>query len=42
MDYCKEEYGYISDCCGAIVIWGDICRDCLEHCTPVKEEEDED
>lgn len=41
MDNCKEEPGLVSDCCGAQVIWGDICGDCGEHCEPVKEDEDE-
>lgn len=21
-----------SSCCGASIIWGDICNDCKEHC----------
>jgi len=33
------EYGEVSDCCGASVIWHDICESCKEHCTPVSEEE---
>jgi len=35
------EYGVESDCCGARVIYTDICADCKEHCTPVDEEERE-
>jgi hypothetical protein len=33
------EYGVESDCCGASVIYTDICTDCKEHCTPVREDE---
>ena len=35
------EYGVESDCCGASVIYTDICADCKEHCTPVDEDEGE-
>jgi len=33
------EHGVKSDCCGAPVVWVDICEDCKEHCTPVDTEE---
>ena len=36
------EYGVEFDCCGARVIYTDICADCKEHCTPVDEDEEED
>ena len=30
---CEDcENNNLSDCCNAPVIWGDICRDCGEHC----------
>ena len=35
------EYGVESDCCGASVIYTDICIFCKEHCTPVREDEGE-
>ena len=35
------EHGVESDCCGASVVWVDICTDCKEHCTPVDLEERE-
>lgn len=31
-----------SSCCGARVITPDICADCKEHCSVVKEDEDDD
>lgn len=27
----------VSDCCGGEVVAYDICRCCLEHCTPIVE-----
>lgn len=41
MDYANKEYGYYSNCCGAEVIWTDICAACLEHCEPIDEEEED-
>lgn len=42
-DICEE--GYVSNCCGANVIWTDICNSCKEHCEPIcldeYDEEDE-
>lgn len=35
------EYGFVSSCCGADVIHGDICYDCKEHCD-LDEIEEED
>lgn len=32
----------ISDCCGAEVIWTDVCNKCGEHCEVIKEEVEED
>lgn len=29
----------ISDCCGAEVIWTDICSECREHCEAVEEDD---
>ena len=37
-----REYGLVSNCCGASVIWGDICSDCREHCDPIDEEDEND
>lgn len=34
------EYGVVSDCCGAEVIYQDLCSDCKEHCDPITEEEE--
>ena len=44
MDYPGDymEYGYVSSCCGAGVIYGDICMECKEHCGLEDEEEEED
>lgn len=42
MDYANKEYGYYSDCCGAYVIWTDICSECKEHCDPIYEEDEEE
>ena len=28
-----------SNCCGATIIWTDICSDCKEHCEPMEEED---
>ena len=27
-----DDYAEVSDCCGAEIIRGDLCSDCLEHC----------
>ena len=32
----------VSDCCGHLIIFGDICSECKEHCGEQPEEEDED
>lgn len=29
----------VSNCCGAKIIWTDICSECKEHCDPVEEED---
>ena len=29
----------LSDCCGAEVIWTDICSECKEHCEPWDEDD---
>jgi len=34
-------YGYESECCGAPIIYHDICSECGEHCDAVEDEEDE-
>jgi len=36
------EHGYVSSCCGAGVIYSDICMECKEHCDLVDDEEDEE
>ena len=36
------EHGYVSSCCGAGVIYGDICMECKEHCDLIDEDEEED
>ena len=37
------EFGMESDCCGAGIIYSDICMECKEHCDAEREdEEDED
>jgi|6_EtaG_2_1085325.scaffolds.fasta_scaffold280233_2 hypothetical protein len=33
------ELGVESDCCGASVVWVDLCTECMEHCTPVRKYE---
>ena len=38
----EYECGVVSDCCGAPVIWTDICFACREHCEPTSDEEFED
>lgn len=30
--------GWISNCCGADIKFGDICCECGEHCEPMEEE----
>ena len=35
-------WGGESECCGAPLIWGDICSECKEHSGPAEPEEDED
>ena len=37
--YDNKSYGVYSDCCGAEVIFCDICAECKEHCEPIDEEE---
>ncbi len=32
--------GRLSDCCGALIIMGDICSSCRDHCSPQEEEEE--
>ena len=35
-----EDYeGKNSNCCGAKIVWHDICSECGEHCSPEEEEE---
>ena len=34
--------GRLSDCCGALIIMGDICSDCRDHCEAQDEEEERD
>ena len=43
MEYPRDyiEYGFVSDCCGANVIHGDICMDCKDHCCLEEVEEEE-
>ena len=36
MDY-EGEY---SNCCGAPIIWSDICSDCKEHCKPMEDDDE--
>ena len=36
--YDNMEYGVVSDCCGATVIWTDVCGRCKEHCGVVCDE----
>lgn len=31
----------LSDCCGALIFWGDICAACGEHCDVEKQDEEE-
>ena len=31
----------LSDCCGAEIIYTDICSECKEHCEPFTGEENE-
>jgi len=33
-----ESSGVVSNCCGATVIYSDICSECREHCDPVDED----
>jgi hypothetical protein len=35
------EQGCCSDCCGASIVMGDLCSECLEHCDSINEEDDE-
>lgn len=39
MTVVEKEYGVVSNCCGADVIWTDVCSECGEHCDSVSEEE---
>jgi len=36
------EHGSVSSCCGAGVIYSDICMECKEHCDLVDDEEEEE
>ena len=40
-DLYVENYGAVSSCCGAEIIYGGICSDCREHCSPEPFENDE-
>ncbi len=33
-----EDVSELSNCCGALIKWGDICTECGEHCEPMGEE----
>ena len=37
----EEERIEVSDCCGADIIRGDLCSDCLEHCGVQEWDDDE-
>jgi hypothetical protein len=37
----EVEQGLISDCCGAQVIYIDLCSGCKEHYEPIEEEPEE-
>ena len=39
-DLCEN--GYESNCCGAAVIWTDICNACGEHCEPICVDDNEE
>ena len=39
MSYYDYQEGEYSDCCGAVIIYSDICSDCKEHCG-IQEEDD--
>jgi len=41
MAYDYEDIEEVSDCCGAEIIRGDLCSDCLEHCEPHEWDDDE-
>jgi len=30
--------GMLSSCCGAVIVYHDICSACKEHCEPQEEE----
>ena len=32
----------VSECCGAPIIYSDVCSDCKEHCEIVDDEEEDD
>jgi len=34
--------GRLSDCCGALIIMGDICSDCLDHCEDQEDDEEKE
>jgi len=36
------EHGYVSNCCGAGIIYGDICMECKEHCDAESEDEEDE
>ena len=37
----KADMEDLSDCCGASIVWTDICSDCKEHCGIEGEDEPE-
>jgi len=39
--YEEEELEAVSDCCGADIIYTDICSDCKEHCGEQEWEEND-
>jgi len=41
MNYDYEELEELSDCCGAEIIYTDICSECKEHCGVHEWDDDE-
>ena len=41
MNYDYEELEELSDCCGAEIIYTDICSECKEHCDVHEWDDDE-
>lgn len=39
-DHLADDQIPVSDCCGAEIIYGDICSECKEHCDPLEEGKD--